>query len=77
MSTGDSREVTEAVVSADQYIDVHERLALVAIEATDRGADGIPVLREVVEQADDLALLLSLAIAHAEDRALRGEVPPQ
>ena len=58
----------------DDYFAAHERLALLAIEATDRGSNP-EVLAEIVEKAPDKALLLALAIAHAEDRALRGEAP--
>lgn len=59
------------------YFAVHERLAVLAVEATDRSGDpDVPdVVAEIVAKAPDTALLLSLAIAYAEDRALRGEAP--
>ncbi|MBA2768583.1 MAG: hypothetical protein H0U35_05535 [Sporichthyaceae bacterium] len=60
-------------IKIDDHIDAHERLALLAIEATDR--QDPDVLEEIVDKADNVALLLQLAIAHAEDRALRGEAP--
>jgi hypothetical protein len=57
-------------------VDAHERLAMIAIEASDRcGGEGHGVIREVVERADSAPLLLELAIALAEERALRGEAP--
>ena len=64
-----------AVVSVDE----HERLALamLAVEAGDV-ADVEDAMRKIIASAPaatDVALLLSLALAHAGDRALTGEVP--
>lgn len=64
-------------IEIDDYFAAHEHLAMLAVEASDRGADPtVPVvMEEIVNRADDVALLLTLAIAQAEERALRGEAP--
>ena len=61
----------------DKYVDAHEQLAMLAVEATDTGnaADVLAVINRIVDRAPDKAVLLALAIACAEDRALRGEAP--
>lgn len=59
---------------AAEYFAAHEHLALLAIEASDKGSDP-DIMAEIVERAPDTALLLTLAIALAEDRALRGDAP--
>lgn len=60
-------------------VDQHERLALalLAVEAGDV-ADVEDSMRKIIASAPaatDVALLLSLALAHAGDRALTGEMP--
>jgi len=67
------------VSGADVSFDEHERLALamLAVEAGDV-ADVEEAMRKIIASAPDatdVALLLTLAIAHAGDRALRGESP--
>ncbi len=52
------------------YLDAHERLALRALEASDQQDHDL--MAEIVGEADDVALLLSLAIAYAENRAQQG-----
>jgi len=61
----------------DDYLAEHEHLALLAVETTDRWPDPtVPVvMEEIVNRAPDVALLLTLAIVQAEERALRGEAP--
>ena len=54
------------------YIAAHERLAVLAVEASDRNGDD--VMAQIVDRADDVTLLLSLAIAFAEERAQRHTV---
>ena len=67
------------VSGTDVSFDEHERLALamLAVEAGDV-ADVEEAMRKIIASAPDatdVALLLTLAIAHAGDRALRGESP--
>ena len=61
----------------DQYVDKHEQLAVLAVQATDTGtaADVMARMNRIVNRAPDKAMLLALAIAYAEDRAVRGEAP--
>ena len=63
----------------DEYIQMHEHMADIAIKATDRPETAPGVMLELVaklqESGGDFALLLHCAIVKAEDRALRGEVP--
>lgn len=63
-----------AVVSLEE----HGRLALALLDVEAGGADADGAMRKIIASAPaatDVALLLSLALAHAGDRALMGEVP--
>ena len=64
-----------AVVSLEE----HEQLALALLDVEAGGvADVDGAMRKIIASAPaatDVALLLSLALAHAGDRALMGEVP--
>jgi hypothetical protein len=60
------------------YLDAHEHMAMLAIEGTDRQEppEFFEALVAKVEQdGGNVALLLALAIALADERALRGESP--
>ncbi len=48
----------------NEYMEAHERLALLAIQASNKREIG--VLEEIVARADNFALLLNFAIAHAQ-----------
>ena len=66
---------------ADLSFDAHERLALamLAVQTGDGLADIEAAMRKIIESAPtstNVALVLSLALAHAGDRALTGEVLP-
>jgi hypothetical protein len=66
------------VSAADVSFDKADRLALamVAVEATDVAEvkDAMRKIIALATDATDVALWLSLAVAHAGDRALRGKV---
>lgn len=78
-----SRSIHPAEVGSDANFsfDAHERLALamLAVQRGDGVADIEAAMRKIIESAPastNVALVLSLALAHAGDRALAGEVLP-
>lgn len=65
---------------ADFSFDAHERLALamLAVQTGDGAAEIGAAMKKIIESAPastDVALVLSLALAHAGDRALTGDGP--
>lgn len=71
-----------ATSDADSSFDAHERLALamLAVQGGDEVADVEAAMRKIIESAPastNVALVLSLALAHAGDRAFTGEVLPR
>ena len=79
-----SRSVQEAGArsDADFAFDAHERLALamLVVQTGDDAAEIEAAMRKIIESAPastNVALVLSLALAQAGDRALTGEVLPR
>ncbi len=78
--TPGSNQRAGAVSDADSSFDAHERLALAMLAVQGGVADSEAAMRKIIESAPasiNVALVLSLALAHAGDRAITGEGHPR